>query len=312
MKRTARVLGMLAGAALLAGRAPAKTVNIEYILDASGSMKELVGGEVKMDIAKRTLSALVDRLPAPGGEIALNVGLRVYGHGAAGTADPADSRAGRCRDTALEVPLQGVDARAIKEKVAALEPQGWTPIAYALGQAKNDFPPGDADNIVILISDGKETCGGDPCAVAKELRASGIKLTIHVVGFDVKPEEKAALECIAQEAGGKYFGAASAQELNDVLIKAQEQVLKTETQSVRIKIGGIAKLRFDPASWVAGPPYRYRLESAADGKIAAQGGGTLDEVKVAPGTYRLVWHQSEHRIGETVLFDKIEIKPGET
>jgi hypothetical protein len=67
-------------------------------------MKELVGGEVKMDIAKRTLSGLVDRLPSSGTEISVNVGLRVYGHGAAGTADPADPT-GRCRDTALEVPL---------------------------------------------------------------------------------------------------------------------------------------------------------------------------------------------------------------
>ena len=66
----------------------------------------------------------------------------------------------------------------------------------------------EAETTVILVSDGKETCKGDPCVVVRALKASGVKFIIHVVGFDVTEEDKAQLSCIAQAGGGQYFGAA--------------------------------------------------------------------------------------------------------
>jgi len=289
--------------------APARTVNIEYILDASGSMLELMGDENKIEIAKQTLIDLIDRLPSGASEVNLNVGLRVYGHSTRGGDDPDI----RCRDTVLEVPIAGIDVPALKAEISGIRARGWTPIAYSLEQAKNDFPTGDEnDNIIILISDGKETCGGDPCAVAAELHKSGIKLKIHVVGFDIKAEEREQLECIAEAAGGNYYGADSAAELSRALGEAQEQVLKEESTSVRIQVAGPGKLRFDPADWVVGPPYRYRLESVADGKVAASGSSSLEDVMLSPGTYRLIWDQTEHSVGDTVLAEEIEIRPGQT
>lgn len=291
------------------GTALARTVNIEYILDASGSMLELMGDENKIEIAKQTLSELVDRLPSEASEVNLNVGLRVYGHSTRAGDDPEL----RCRDTVLEVPIAGIDIPAIKGEIAGLRARGWTPIAYSLKQAKNDFPPGDEnDNIIILISDGKETCGGDPCAVAAELHQAGIGLKIHVVGFDIKPEERAQLECIARAAGGNYYGADSAAELSRALGEAQKQVLKEESTSVRIQVAGPGKLRFDPADWVPGAPYRFRLESVKDDKTVTSGSRSLEDVMLPAGTYRLIWDQTEHSVGDTVLAEKIEVKSGET
>ncbi len=303
------IIAGLAGFLVLAGSAPAKTVNIEYILDASGSMLEKVDGEMKIDIAKRTLSGLVDRLPRGSTEIELNVGLRVYGH----RTVAGDTGEARCRDTALEIPVRGVEAESIKGRVAAVNARGWTPIAYSLEEAADDFPDGpENDNVIVLISDGKETCGGDPCSTARKLHESGIAVKIHVVGFDIQADEREQLECIARAAGGKYFDASGAEELNRVLTEVQEQVLKQESASVRIKLGGVGKLSFQSASWVPGPPYRFRLESAADGKSVASGGGNLDELTLPPGTYRLVWDQTEHGHGDTVLSESIVIKSGET
>jgi len=294
---------------LFAAYLPAKTVNIEYILDASGSMLERLEGELKIDVAKRTLSELVDRLPRGSTEIELNVGLRVYGH----RTIAGDTPEARCQDTALEIPIRGVEPEAIKSRVAAVNARGWTPIAYSLQQAKNDFPSGPGnDNVIILISDGKETCGGDPCAVARELHESGIAVKIHVVGFDIKADEREELECIARAAGGEYFEASGADELNRVLTEVQEQTLKKESSSVRIKLGGVGKLRFEAPGWLSRPPYRFRLESIADGKTVASGGGSLDELPLPPGTYRLVWDQTEHDHSDVVLSENIVINPGET
>ena len=286
----------------------AKTVNIEYILDASGSMVELMGGEMKIDIAKRTLSDLVGRLPQDAAEVDLNAGLRIYGHRTGATEDPAIG----CKDTALEVPIEGVPVESIREKIAGIKARGRTPIAYSLRQALNDFPPsGDGENIIILISDGKETCGGDPCAVAKELHESGIRLKIHVVGFDIKPEEREQLECIAKVTGGEYFAADSAADLGKALSKAQEQVLKKESTSVRIKAVGPGTLRLGPAGWVAGEPYYFRVVSAADGREVAKG-SSLQDLMLPAGKYRLVWRQWEHGSGEADLGTEFELEPGKT
>lgn len=291
------------------GTIEGKTINIEYILDASGSMLELIQDARKIDIAKETLSDLIEQLPAGSSEINLNVGLRVYGHGTV----PRENAEQRCRDTTLEVPIQGIDIDTIKQKIAGIIPRGWTPIAFSLEEAANDFPSGkDMENIIILISDGKETCQGDPCAMAGKLHQSGIKVKINVVGFDINPEERRQLECIAQAAGGNYFSAETADELSRALSTVQEQVLKKESQSVRIKIGGIGTLHFEPAGWVPGAPYRYRLESIKDGKVAAQGGGELEDLRLPPGTYRLVWDQTEHGHDDTILSDEVIIKSGET
>ena len=266
---------------------PAATVNIEYILDGSGSMLELMGDKQKIEVAKQTLTDLIDKLPAEGGETELNVGLRVYGHASITAQYPEEP----CRATALEVPVSGVNVAELQSKIAAISARGWTPIAYSLERAAEDFPVGDEyDNIIILISDGKETCGGAPCEVAGNLHKAGIKVKIHVVGFDIKDAEKAGLECIARAGGGEYFSADSADELTEALEDVQEQVLKEETTSVRIKIGGPGTLEFKPAEWVPGTPYLYKIVSE-DGTEVASGEKNLDSIMLPSGTYRLSWYQ---------------------
>src|SRR5688572_6495501 len=58
--------------------ASTKTVNVELILDASGSMAEVLpDGETRIAAAKRILRGVIEGLPDRDG---INVGLRVYGH----------------------------------------------------------------------------------------------------------------------------------------------------------------------------------------------------------------------------------------
>jgi len=295
-----KILFLIAILSIPSSFVTAKTVNIEYILDASGSMLETIQDVRKIDIAKETLSGLVEQLPAGSSEIDLNVGLRVYGHSTVTGESPEE----RCRDTELEMPISGVDSAGIKKKIAEIQARGWTPIAYSLEQAAGDFlVGGDNDNIIILISDGKETCGGDPCAVAEKIHQAGIKVKINVVGFDIKPEEKAQLECIANVAGGKYYSADSAGELNQVLTEVQNNVIKKETTSVRIKIGGPGTLKFEVADWVPGAPYLVQIMSGDNKKEIARAENNLDPLMIPAGTYRLFWHQWR--------FDSLPIDMGE-
>ena len=70
-----------------------------------------------------------------------------------------------------------------------------------------------------LVSDGIETCDGDPVAAAKAFIAEGLNLRIHVVGFDISRNVPARdqLIAIARSTGGMYFDANSREELRRAL-----------------------------------------------------------------------------------------------
>ena len=81
---------------------------------------------------------------------------------------------------------------------------------------------------MVLITDGLETCKGDPKADAAAL-AGNLKLAfgVHVIGFDVNPQDSEALKDIAAAGMGKYYNADSAAELT-----AAVKNLRTELAQV--------------------------------------------------------------------------------
>jgi Ca-activated chloride channel homolog len=189
------------------------------ILDASGSMAEtLPGGETRMETAKRILRQVITDLPEREG---VNVGLRVYGHLGDNTQT---GKAVSCRSSELLVPVAGLDKAALIQQVEAIQPTGWTPIAYSLEQAAADFQPGGESitNAIVLVTDGEETC--DPpeqaCQAAAALHQAGISVTTHVVGFALTPQQTEQVSCIAEQGGGQLFGADNAQQLGSALSSA--------------------------------------------------------------------------------------------
>jgi hypothetical protein len=204
-------------------QATTKTVNVELILDASGSMAEaLPEGETRMDAAKRILRGVIDGLPERSG---VNVGLRVYGHLGNNTES---GKSVSCRSSELLVPVAGLDKAALIAQVEAIQPTGWTPIAYALQQAAADFQPGGESitNAIVLVTDGEETC--DPpqqsCDAAGTLHQSDVSVTTHVVGFALNPQQTELVRCIAEQGGGQLFGADDADELGTAIGSALEGV----------------------------------------------------------------------------------------
>ena len=68
-----------------------------------------------------------------------------------------------------------------KKQLSVLSPLGQTPIAYALNQAADDFSTLQGERALVLVTDGIESCGGDPVQAARDLREQGIK--VHLIGF---------------------------------------------------------------------------------------------------------------------------------
>ena len=172
-------------------------------------MAQRIGGETRMAIAKRVLDDVIAAIPEREG---INVGFRLYGHRGDNTAA---GKAESCRASDLLVPIEGVDREALQDAVDGARATGWTPLAYSLEQAGQDFPPARAGVVdaVVLVTDGLETCGGDPCAASADLHDSDIALTTHVVSFAQSAQERAILQCIAENGGGLLLGADDADEL---------------------------------------------------------------------------------------------------
>ena len=184
--------------------------NIMFILDVSGSMWGQVDGRSKIEIARESMAAVIESLPA-----GINAGLTAYGH----------RREGDCTDVEELVPLQPLDRELLISHINELTPLGKTPITHSIEVVARTLRTLETPTTILLVSDGKETCEGDPCALAAELRAAGLRLVIDVIGFDVTPEEREQLMCIAEQGGGTYYDADS---VEDFLNAAQAAVAKPE------------------------------------------------------------------------------------
>ena len=206
--------------------------NFAIVLDCSGSMKETTKeGETKMEAAKRVVADLIQKIPE-----GLNVTFVIYGHEVFAPADNPRN----CQAVKVARPLIPLDASGKSELsrlVAGLKPTGATPIALSLKVAGEELAKDkDAFCGIVLITDGLESCMGDPAAEAAALLAN-LKLSfgVNVVGFGVKPEEDAALQAIADAGKGKYYGADDADALADSISTiAKELAVKAKPAEKKV------------------------------------------------------------------------------
>jgi hypothetical protein len=220
-----------------------KTINLQLIVDSSGSMAaETDTGTLRIDAAKTVLTEVISTIPDVEG---VNVGFRVYGH----EGDNTDAgRAESCRSSELLVPMEGVDVPALTEQVEALQPVGWTPIGFSLEQAAKDFEQPASDDVVnaiVMVTDGLETCDADPVAIAGELRESGAGIITHVIGFGTTPEEQDILSGIAEAGDGELLGSNNAGQLMSALFEILEDlevVEETGTGETRDSPLGIGRI----------------------------------------------------------------------
>lgn len=222
---------------------PGKTINLELIVDSSGSMAaETDTGTLRIDAAKTVLTEVISAIPDVEG---VNVGFRVYGHEGDNTDVGRDES---CRSSELLVPMDGVDVPALTEQVDELQPVGWTPLGFSLEEAAKDFGQPASDDVVnaiVMVTDGLETCEADPVAIAGELRASDAGIITHVIGFGTKPEELEILSGIAEAGDGELLGSNNAGQLMSALFEILEDlevVEETGTGEARNSPLGIGRI----------------------------------------------------------------------
>ena len=228
---------------------PLAAARVEIVLDVSGSMRASAGPMSRMEAAQRAVKATVEGIDSSS-----NVALRLYGHRL-----PSEPKVPSCEDTELVIPFGPLDRQRFVAAVEAARPLGQTPLAYSLERAAADFGELDDETAaVILVSDGEESCGGDPARVACAFRERGLELTVHTVGFDVGAKAREQLQAVARCTGGEYRDARNAGELANSLRQLTQAGLlldKDREELGREVRGGNG---FDSA--VLLPPGTYHLD----------------------------------------------------
>lgn len=154
--------------------------NLMILLDASGSM-----AGAKLYSAKKTIITLTDELK----NTKTRVGLMAFNSG--------------CTPAKLLIDPNNTDIVKVKKTIESIQSGGSTPLAVSIREAGRVINRSGKKTRLIVISDGGESCGGDPISEAKKL----YNTTIDVIGFDVDSATEGSLSNIVSTGKGRYYSA---------------------------------------------------------------------------------------------------------
>ena len=275
------VLGV-AGVGVFAGES---VHQVDLILDASGSMWGQINGIHKIEMARKAVKQLVQNLSEKPN---VRLALRVYGH------QNMD-----CTNSVLEIPMGPIDADAVSKRVDLINPKGKTPITYSLQEAVKDFDAElDGEKTIIMVTDGLESCNGDPCRAAEALKKAGIVTQLHIVGFGMDRSGLNMLECIAKPFGGLVLGAGNSLELDKAFEKITHTIVPY-TLEITAKDEGEKSVLVD-----------YEIFSAGNHELMVASGdnslGNKALIALKPGAYDLKVVSQDS--GDSVWLNNISIK----
>ncbi len=200
------------------------------VLDASGSMTGMGFGETSVRRIERVRQALATVLPsvAP----VRNLGLIVFGPGPRGV----------CENIDLRLPPAANSAERIMGEVRGVQPYGQTPLTRAVRAAAEALRYRERPAVIVLLTDGEETCQSNPCALAQELKTNGADITVHVVGYMLRhvsePTGGQVARCLSETTNGLFISTETTEELVAALQKTLGCPLFS---SARPSLGGFAQ-----------------------------------------------------------------------
>jgi Ca-activated chloride channel family protein len=219
MVRLATIILAVLLACNVTSRAEVKTIppcreDAMVVFDASGSMSgnETLGipnSRARIDEARSALAQVL-----PNAAKFRHIGLVTYGPG------PWN----QCNVKLNFKPMPNA-AAPIMSTVNSIVPAGKTPLTEGIEEAAEALDFHTKPGVVVVITDGEETCGRSPCDLGKQLHAAGFKLTVHVVAFKYEGYSWTGgnsvmdLMCVAEQNGGLYLKANNEEELVEALEK---------------------------------------------------------------------------------------------
>lgn len=187
------------------------------VFDGSASMSEIGFDTKDATRIQEARQAVAEFMPQV--QDLRRIGLLTYGPGGQSS----------CTGISLRFLPQTASATPMIAEIDALRPGGLTPLVTAVEQAAEALQYRDERGVVVLVTDGNETCGGTPCATSARMMQAARDLTVHVIGFRFTREffawnnpeqtygEDTVAKCFADQTGGLFVTAETVDELVQAL-----------------------------------------------------------------------------------------------
>jgi hypothetical protein len=181
---------LFTGLELIAQPDPRKK-RILFVVDGSSSMTYSWNTDTRFKAAGTIIAAIMDSALKKDPNI--QFGLRVFGH-----QYPAKDKV--CNDTRLEVPFNPYNASQVKVRMANINPQGSSPIAYSLREcAENDLVQSNMYSYgIILLTDGQESCDGDICNTITKYLSDKFFFKPYIIGLMPDPKLASYYDCAGE------------------------------------------------------------------------------------------------------------------
>jgi Ca-activated chloride channel family protein len=199
---------------------PDCTTDAMLVFDGSTSMVDSslgIQGLPKIAEAQRAMARALPEI-----EDVRRVGLMIYGPQQVGDA---------CEGISLQfLPIEK-SAKPILDATRSFAPGGLTPLTASVARAAEVMNYRTDPGVIVLLTDGSETCGGRPCALGAQLADQAYDLTVHVIGFQLNPHDALfqwnnpeqefgddnVARCLADATGGMYVTTETIDELTAAL-----------------------------------------------------------------------------------------------
>lgn len=170
------------------------------VMDGSGSIWGQLGQEKvsKFDVAREAVTGGLATVPAQS-----RVGLMAFGH----------RRKGDCNDVEIILHPEAGAADRLAAPIGKLNPKGKGPLGLSLREAYKALaarPDKDGPASIIVVHDGADNCGQDPCAILSDLTKSQPRIPVYLVGLSLERADAQKLACVPKLTGGKLIEAGDA------------------------------------------------------------------------------------------------------
>lgn len=194
---------------------------ILLILDFSKSMNEPLGDTKRYFLLIDTINSILRYIPK-----STKIGMRIFGLGSSVDMKTFNSQQQKykifCTASKLIIPINANNNALITDLLSQAQPRGATPIYYSLQQAidGSDFNSISSKKRIILVTDGRENCGGDPCNYIKSVMQRRRDIIIDVIGITLDKNDYSQLSCIAQSGNGTFYTVNDAENFKNVFKEA--------------------------------------------------------------------------------------------
>jgi Ca-activated chloride channel family protein len=191
-----------------------------FIVDASYSMDRKWGKQTLWEVSQKMVQEFAFHIQK---NYNVEMGLRVYGH-------QFPLNANNCFDSKLEVDIGKNHAQRIVQKLKQTQFKGTTPLSYSLEKAAEDLGCNSHKNLIILITDGFESCNQNPCDVVEKLLDYRIAVKPIVIGLNLDQKEAEHMQCI-----GDFYSVKSKEAFKKDLYESFDKAIKRRYLQVFLK-----------------------------------------------------------------------------